>query len=38
MKELISTTKMMEMCMWACCMCMAFCDFISDLFSISETV
>ena len=27
---------MMEICMWACQMCMAFCMFISDMFSISK--
>lgn len=27
---------MMEMCMWTCRMCMAFCAFISDMFSISK--
>lgn len=29
-------TMMMEMCMWTCRMCMAFCAFISDMFSISR--
>lgn len=37
MKKLESTiTMMMEMCMRACCMCMTFCAFISDVFSISK--
>lgn len=35
MKKFNSTTiMMMEMCMWICCMCMAFCASISDMFSI----
>lgn len=37
MKKLgFTTNMMMEMCMWTCCMCMAFCAFISDMFSISK--
>lgn len=32
----ITTTMMMEMCMWTCCMCTAFCAFISDMFSIAK--
>lgn len=37
MKKLISNSSvMMEMCMWTCSMCMAFCAFISDIFSISK--
>lgn len=27
---------MIEMCMWTCQMCMAFCMFISDMFSIAK--
>ena len=27
---------MMEMCMWICQMCISFCAFISDMFSISK--
>lgn len=35
-KSGLTATMMMEMCMWACCMCMAFCAFISDMFSTSK--
>ena len=28
--------KKMEMCMWICRMCMAFCAHLSDMFSISR--
>lgn len=33
-KSGFTTTMMMEMCMWTCRMCTAFCTFISDMFSI----
>ncbi|MDO5124177.1 MAG: hypothetical protein Q4D44_05870 [Eubacteriales bacterium] len=37
MKKLgFTTNMMMEMCMWTCQMCMVFCAFISDMFSISK--
>lgn len=35
-KSGFTTTIMMGMCMQACCMCMIFCTFISDMFSISK--
>jgi len=31
-----TTTMTLEMCMWTCRMCMAFCVFTSDMFSISK--
>lgn len=33
-KSGFTTTMMMEMCMQSCCMCMIFCAFLSDKFSI----
>lgn len=35
-KSNFTTNIMMEMCMWICRMCMTFCAFISDMFSISK--
>lgn len=35
-KSGFTATMMMEMCMWICRMCMTFCAFISDMFSISR--
>lgn len=32
----ITTTMMMEMCMWACGMCMTYCAYLSDVLSISR--
>lgn len=32
----ITTTMMMEMCMWACSMCITFCAHLSDVLSISK--
>ena len=31
-----TTIIMMDMCMWICQMCISFCAFISDMFSISK--
>ncbi len=35
-RNTITTTMMMEMCMWTCSMCMAFCAYFSDVLSISR--
>lgn len=35
-KSGFTTAMMMEMCMWTRRMCMAFCVFVSDMFSISK--
>ena len=35
-RNIITNTMMLEMCMWICRMCMTFCAFISDMFSISK--
>lgn len=35
-KSGFTANMMMEMCMWACQMCMVICAFISDMFSISK--
>lgn len=32
----ITVTMMMEMCMRTCSMCMTFCAYLSDMFSISN--
>ena len=32
----IVVSKMAEMCIWSCCICMVFHVFMSDVFSVEE--